>query len=235
MSNLITREFLGGQLDFWGKLDGAVQKTVQAETVGVVEDFNRGIKGFLAVGRHLKVIKAALVLEAGREGRWMRYCKNVLPFTYRTAERYIERFEKIEGVVPERVIEAAIARGVDLVGGDFSEPLKQLPPPKDPTPKQAVEWIEKAQELVRNTPRSRHKARRRVDVVKVEVRAFRAVVTAYKSLPAGKGRHSWAVALVGKLLTELGLAGQKVEAEAVPAGYRPVPVGRPRKAVASTD
>ena len=98
-----------------------------------------------------------------------------------------------------------------------------------------MEWIEKAQELVKNSPRTRHKARRRVDVVKVEVRAFRAVVTAYKSLPAGKGRHSWAVALIGKLLTELGLAGQKVEAEAVPAGYRPVPVGRPRKAVASTD
>ena len=242
MSNLITKEFVGEQLDFWGKLGAEEQRTVLTETVGVVAEINRGVAAKIAVGRHLQAVKKVLASPREGEGQWLKYCNNLLPFSYRTAERYIEAFERVEGVLPAPVLEAAIARGVDLLAsnadpkrpfGAYTEAVKQLPPPKDPTPKQAVEWVERVQEVAKNTPRLRHNARRRVGARELEVRAFQEFWRAYNGLPAGKTRAAWAVRLIAKLMTVAGLPAQRVEPEAIPDGYRPEPVGRPKKAVQS--
>jgi hypothetical protein len=132
----------------------------------------------------------------------------------------------------------AAARGIDLVGyqgsrpfGPYTEPIAQLPPPKDP--EKVPAWLDQIEEKKQSLPKKvTHRSVSSEASLKM---AFRSVTRAYKRLPTGKGRVAWGKKLLGLLMTEFGLPGQAVEPEAIPDDFRAVvgyPKGKKRKPVA---
>lgn len=223
--DLVTKDFFTG-LPFWERLEKHEQQTVQHETKELARALANEGMSRLETGKHLKALQEALK----RTGDFVAFC-NTLHFSYRTAYRRIERYEWAEENLSPRVLELAGARGMDIVGyqtdrpyGAYTEPIKQLPPPKDP--EKAPEWLDAIEAKRKELPRKR--AYRSVSPDISLRMAFAACYRRFKSVPAGKGRVAWSKRLIGLLMAEMGLPGQHFEPEAVPEGFRPK-VGRPKK------
>ena len=157
--------------------------------------------------------------------------------------RYMQCYEVVKERIPAYALQAAAARGVDLVGyqpkrpfGPYTEAVKRMPVPEV----SAVEdWLDRL-EAARKT----QEARRGVSAGRVDLDPSERMRDAYRSIVAQYGwvcraagvaeGGRWARSLLGMLLTEFHLAPKAVTQLPVADGFRAV-VGRPRKVVKTVD
>lgn len=225
--HLVPKDFFQA-LPFWGELEREEQTTVKTETEHLAAAHAGQVTLRIEMGEHLTNLQG--VLEPKR--LFQKYLAS-LKFTPRTAYRYIGAYKAVKERVPDYALRLAAARGIDLVGyqesrpfGPYTEPIAQLPPPKDPD--KVGEWLDRLEEKKKALPRKSSGRSPSPDASLKQ--AYRSVTAAFKRLPSGKGRVAWSKRLLGLLMTEFGLPAQTIEPEAVPEGFQAV-VGRPRKSV----
>ena len=229
------------QEKWWEELTLSEQSLLQVEGQGLavallVQGYSR-----LAIGAHL--VKAQAILEPhSLFGKFLKLFR----FTPRTAYRYIQRYNNASANLPEAILRAAMARGVDLSGehesqplGRYTEAVKSLPPPSDPTPEQADRWIDQVVEESRGRREAGGGSPRMVELPVADPEemlkeAYRFVVTRYRRLPInGRVRAKWINDLAGLMLSELGVGNpQSIKPIAIPEDYR-AQRGRPREAAAA--
>lgn len=110
----------------------------------------------LEIGKRL--INLRTVLEP--HGLFVRLLQT-LHFTPRTAYRYMYGFQNASKILPEAVLEEAMARGYRMIGespntpvGVYTEAVKQLPPPKNPSPEAARKYLDSVERLRRQHART---------------------------------------------------------------------------------
>jgi hypothetical protein len=219
-AGLVPSNFFEG-LPYWKDLKKEEQNTVVSATLSLRQNALKAVEGRLGMG--LSLLQLQAVLE-GR-GLFVKYL-HTLNFSYRTAYRLMVAASRVEEGLPRPALEAAVARGIDLIShnparpfGAYTEPIKQLPPP--PGVAGVDEWLDKLEKLREDTPGLRPKRIRTTDTTKMELRAFRAVRNAYRALSVPpKAKHAWAVSLIGKIMAELGVPAQRFEPEAAPDEFR---------------
>lgn len=233
-STLVPYDFFEA-LPFWNELKKDEQNQLVSETQGLRGAAVKLIENRLAMGLHLYNIRG--LLEGS--GNWTKFMHN-LRFSVKTAQRLISRYEVAREQLAPAILEAAAARGIDLLErstpeaplGPYTEGIKALPAPAADGAhgaQKVQEWLDKVVEL-RSKPLRRRQRRR--DPLVLQRNAWRATVAAWRAVPGGKTRQTWAVQLLARLMAEMGLPAQKIEPEAVPTDFRPAvgyPKGRPRK------
>jgi len=220
-STVVPQDFLERQA-FWKELTQSEQKTVKTVTETVYEKIEMSQRLRLEVVVELQKVRP--LLES--KGVWVRYLQTFAQHA-RSSYRWLARAEQLK--LPAPVIEGAIARGVDLIHKSYAPALEAVPPPKQLGAKAVDSYLDEIIEF--QAPRRRKRA---PDGEKAMVVAWRAVIKEWTALEAlgARQRASWAVRLIGRLMGEMGLPAQKIEAEAVPEAFRPkpgYPKGRPRK------
>lgn len=188
----------------------------------------------LALGQHLKNIYDTC---EPYSGAFMRICKS-FSFSWRTAYRYMETWNNAQKTFPELVLKAAMARGLKVLSYNNEEPLgkytravKRLPPPKNPSPAEAHEYVVKLETLQKELRDDNKAALDAAPADKEELlrQSYRTARNAIHALK-GRAKRSYLDALVGMLLTEAGIASMtSFEPEAIPEDFRRGP-GRPRTA-----
>src|SRR6266496_1014598 len=140
-------------LAWWDKLNDDEKNSVIAASQRLGEALVTFGTSRLAIGEHLTRLQA--VLEP--HNLFQRFLKN-FHFSKRTAYRYIAGYNNAKNRLPENVLKAAMARGFNIVGeseikplGIYTRAVEKLPPPVNPTPTQAVTWLEQVDEVRRQT------------------------------------------------------------------------------------
>jgi hypothetical protein len=229
-----------GEEQWWNDLSINEQMVLQVEGQGLavallVQGYSR-----LAIGAHL--VKVQAILEPhSLFGRFLRLFR----FTPRTAYRYIQRYNNASSHLPEAILRAAMARGIDMSGesaemplGKFTPAVKLLPPPADPSPDDANIWINKVIEVQKETrggdlitaaagPQLAQSIPQDPETLLKE--CYRFITTRYRKLPInGRSRSKWVHDLAGMLLAELGIGhAQTIKPIAIPDDFR-AQRGRPR-------
>lgn len=193
----------------------------------------------LALGQHLENIYQAC---EPYSGAFRRICKS-FAFSERSAYRYMETWQNAQKAFNNKLIlNAAMARGLKIISYDKHQPLgkytkavKLLPPPKNPSPAQANEYVtklEQKQKEIRdqdksNPPVEASDASTPVDKETLLKQNYRSIRNALKSL-RGRAKRNFLDSLFGMALTEAGIASTtSFSPEAIPEEYRQGP-GRPR-------
>lgn len=232
-------EAMFSSLPWWDKLNVEEQTTVQTEGMSLAQALLVNGASRLAVGEHLTNLQGTLE----PHNLFGRFLKS-FHFSKRSAYRFINGFKNAKARLPEPVLKAAMARGINLLGendqkplGVYTEAVKRLPPPSNPDAQQANAWLDSL-EGVRKTVRQETS-----DAVGTESfvmpepndpqtamkECYRFVSGRFKHLPsAPKVRANWMRGLIGMLITELGVSGaQQFQPQAVPEDFR-IQRGRPK-------
>lgn len=130
---------------WWKKVtDAGHQKAVIAESQALTVALIKHGQSRIEVGQHLATLQSILV----PYGVFNRFLKN-FHFSERTANRYVTAFKNAKAGLPEPVIKAALARGMNIMGeqdnkpfGAYTEAVKLLPPPSQATEAQANAWLD---------------------------------------------------------------------------------------------
>jgi hypothetical protein len=226
-------------LAWWEKLQPAEQTTVMHEGRLLAQAMLDHGKSRLAIGEHLEKLQG--VLEP--RNLFGKFLKNY-HFSKRTAYRYIAGFKNAKARLPETVLKAAMARGVNIVGetearplGIYTEAVAKLPPPQSANEVQANTYLTQL-EQVRKETRSSGANLFTVPVPQdpqtLLKECYRFVSLRYKRLPNNsKTRAQWVRNLVGMILADLGVSGEQTFApHAAPEDFK-AQRGRPAQLVAS--
>lgn len=210
------------------KLNNEEQTAVQKEGRLLAKAMLVYGKSKLAVGEHLAKLQA--VLEP--HNLFGRFLKN-FHFSKRTAYRYIAGFNNAKARLPQTVLDAAMARGVNIVGdtetkplGVYTDAVAKLPPPSTATEEQANTWLNQL-EQVRKESKGLFVVPVPQDPQTLLKECYRFVALRYKRLPNNsKSRANWVRSLVGMLLADLGVSGDQTFApHAAPESFK---IGRGR-------
>lgn len=189
----------------------------------------------LAIGEHLVAVQG--ILEPHNLfGRFLRQ----FHFSKRTAYRYISRFKNAKNALPDSVVKAAIARGMDIAGdsdlrplGKYTEAAAKLPPPKEADIEQANTWLDSVEQVRKTTRAESPPGLPSVTVIPEDPQtALKEVVrfasSRYKKLPGNKRvRENWARQVLSMLMAEFGMqSAQQFAPMAVPSEW--LARGRPR-------
>ncbi len=216
------------ELGWWDKLDEAEQDAVMAEGRALSVAMLQYGTSRLKIGEHLAKLQS--VLEP--HNLFGKFLKN-FHFSKRTAYRYIAGFNNAKARLPKTVLDAAMARGVNLIGeselkplGIYTQAVEQLPPPVNPTPVQAETWLNQVEQVRKQTRETEGSTPYAVtvntDPQLLLKECYRFVSLRYKRLPSNtKTRAAWVRNLVGMLLSDMGIAGQQAFAPTVvPEDYK---------------
>lgn len=228
-------------LSWFEKLNDGEKAAVISETQFLAGALLQHGQSKLAVGEHLSKLRD--VLEP--HNLFGRYLKN-FHFSKRTAYRYITGFKNAQKILPNSVLTAAMARGVNIVGdtdqkplGIYTEAVAKLPPPKDATEVQANTWLDQIEQVKKEAKSQAGTVSVFAQIVPSDPQSllkecYRFVSIRYKRLPNNsRTRAAWVKALVGMVMTELGVAGEQTFApQAVPEEFR-VQRGRPKMAASA--
>lgn len=223
-------------LPWWHKLNA----TEQAKAM---EEGQKLAAGLLHFGQSRMAIARALtnlhnILEPHRVfDRFLHH----FHFSKRTAYRYITALENAakDRRMNQLILDTAMARGLNLMGeeperpfGIYTETVNQNPPPNNPTPEQAVDWLSNIDKKYKE---QRSKGPREMaveppgdpDTLAKEVVRFAAL--RYKQLPPhSHTRGAFIRRITGMLLTMGGFSSaQSIEPEAIPDTFV-AKRGRPR-------
>lgn len=212
-------------LGWWSKLNQDEQNVIQSEGRLLAEEMVKYGKSRLAIGEHLTRLQG--VLEP--HNLFGRFLKQ-FHFSKRTAYRYITGYKNAKALLPETVLNVAIARGVNIVGdtefkplGVYTSAVAKLPVPKEATEAQAQTYLTQL-EIVRKQDRTEtpFTMPEPQDAGTLLKECYRFVSLRYKRLPNNsKVKANWVRSLVGMLLADLGVAGQQTFApQAVPEDFR---------------
>lgn len=209
------------------KLNEDEQKLVQEETRSLAVAMVQLGTSRLSIGEHL--VRLQGVLEP--HNLFGRYLKN-FNFSKRTAYRYIKGFQNAKALLPAKVLEVAMARGVNIIGETEAKPLgiytaavAKLPIPTNANEQQAVTYLDQL-ENVRKQDRSTSDQLFAVavpqDPTTLLKECYRFVALRYRRLPNNsRQRANWIRSLVGMLLADLGVGGQQTfSPQAVPEGFK---------------
>lgn len=230
----IVRADAFNSLSWYKKLNNDEQGAVLTEGQQLGQSLLQFGRSRLAVGEHLT--KLSKILEPHKA--FEKFLKH-FHFSKRTAYRYIRGFENAKARLPETVLRAAMARGVQIVGesetrplGVYTEAVAALPLPKGATEAQAITYLDRL-EAVRKQTKSEATGIPMLimgDPSTLMKEALRFVTVRYKRLPPTKRtREAWAKQLIGMLLAEFGTREEQT--------FAPVPVpemfqvhrGRPKE------
>lgn len=224
------------QSGWFKKLNVTEQKTVQDETLGLAQAMLSYGRSKLAIGEHLTKLQS--ILEP--HNAFGNFLRN-FHFSKRTAYNYIRGFANAKARLPEVVLQAAMAKGVDIIGETDAKPLgrytaavEKLPPPTNPTPEQAVTWLNQVEQVRKDTTSQQPVTLEAAEVAPGDPatmlkECYRFVALRYRRLPQNhKARQKWVNSLVGMVLTELGVGNPvTVHPIAIPQEFR-AQRGRPR-------
>ncbi len=225
-------------LSWWEKLNEGEQSAVLQEGRLLAQSMLNYGRSRLAIGEHLTKLQG--VLEP--HNLFGRFLKN-FHFSKRTAYRYIAGYQNAKARLPEKVLNAAMARGVNIIGENDIKPLgiytaavAKLPPPKEATEIQANTWLDQIEQVrkdVGKTETGMFTVAVPQDPQTLLKECYRFVSLRYKRLPTGsKVRAQWVRSLVGMILADLGVSGEQTFApHAAPEEFR-AQRGRPQIATA---
>jgi hypothetical protein len=228
-------------LKWFAKIDQPQQAVVIEETVGLAEDLHTVNEGMLNVGERLTKLQG--ILEP--HNIFNRYLAH-FHFSKRTAYRWIAKF-KNAATLPEPILRLAMARNIPIGGendqkpyGTYTDAVRKLPPPRNPSNEQAATWLEQVQQVAKEG-RSAGATNgapsmtlpEPTDPTTAMKEAFRFVMNRYNQLPNNsRSRANWLKGLFGMLLSAVGIAGpQQFAPQPVPAEFA---AGRGRPANPTT-
>lgn len=221
-------------LSWYKKLNQDEQGAVMLEGQQLGQSLLQYGRSRLAVGEHLT--KISKILEPHKA--FEKFLKH-FHFSKRTAYRYIRGYENAKAVLPESVLRAAMARGMQVVGesetrplGVYTEAVAALPVPAEATDAQATTYLDQL-EAVRRQSKSDAQNIPLLFVGDPSVlmkECLRFVSVRYRRLPTAKRtRQVWAQQLLGMLLHEFNIqTAQTIAPQAVPESFQ-VQRGRPRE------
>jgi hypothetical protein len=210
----------------WDKLSGDEQKIVINEGKLLAQALLQYGNSKIAIGEHLTKLQG--ILEP--HNLFGRFLKN-FHFSKRTAYRYISGFQNAKGLLPEPILKAAMARGVNILGDSTEKPLgvytdavEKLPPPREANAEQANTWLNKLEEVRKETRSTGAAFTMEVpqDPQTLLKECYRFVHLRYRRLPNNhKVRQSWVHKLTGMILADLGVSGpQTFTPMAVPEDFK---------------
>lgn len=208
-------------LPWWDKLSQQEQSSVFAESQSLAQSMLLQGQARLRVGEHLSALQGILT----PHNLFVRFLRT-FRFSQKTAYRYIAGYKNAAARLPQSVLTAAMARGINIIGDTEEKPLgvytkaaEALPPPKEANEVQATTWLDQI-EQVRKQNRSDDRAGITLvvgnpDALKREVVRFAA--NRFEKLPTNKKtREKWAREVLSLLMTKFGVS--------VPQTYSPMPV-----------
>lgn len=232
-------------LKWWKKLSDIEQKEVLSEGQQLAVAMIQHGQSRIAIGQHLARLQEILTPH-GLFGRFLR----TLHFSERTAKRYVASFKNAKLALPDNVLKLALARGVNIMGesdekpfGQYTEAVKQLPPPQNANEQQAGAWLT-AIENQRKQQRSQTATEASGgEILGVLVpqdpqtllkECFRFFVLRYNRLPHNMNtRRKFVRTLVGMELSVAGETAGTFNPVAVPSDFT-VGRGRPKEKLAAT-
>jgi hypothetical protein len=217
-----------------GKLTEDERGAVISETNSLAQSLLIHHNSGMRVGEHLTTIQG--ILEP--HSLFGRYLKT-FHFSKKSAYRYMKQWNNAK-TLPAPIVQAAMARNIQIGGdtdvrpyGAYTEAVKKLPPPSNPTTEQAETWLAQVEEVRKEVKQSAADAfgtpggedfsmPEPTDPQTALKEAFRFVRNRYRQLPNNsKMRAGWLRTLVGMMLTELGVSGQQAfNPVAVPEDFR---------------
>lgn len=139
-------------LKWYAKLNEQEQATVTAESIGLAEALVEANDGILRVGERLTTLQG--ILEP--HSLFGQYLRN-FHFSKRSAYRYIAKF-KNAAMLPEPILRLAMARNMAIGGetevkpfGNYTDAVRKLPAPKNPTQEQAATWLNQVEQVAKET------------------------------------------------------------------------------------
>jgi hypothetical protein len=239
--SLITTSAFTSQ-KWWSKLNNVEQKEVMSEGQQLAAAMIANVESRIAIGQHLSRLQEILT----PYGVFQRFLRN-FQFSLRTAARYIAAYKNAKAGLPEKVLKAAVARGVNIMGeneakpfGQYTEVVKNLPPPTQATDEQAnayVDAILNARKQQRSNIATEAAGGMGVvipqDPGTLLKECYRFVSLRFARLPQNVNtRKKWTRQFVGMVLTLAGEPALQFTPVPVPEDFT-VSRGRPRNAVAA--
>jgi hypothetical protein len=183
----------------------------------------------LAMGQYLSNIRQRTERYKGIMARIMKG----FGLGKRQGDRLILAYESAAAMFPESVLKAAIIKGLDISNPTLKQPLGKythvvkhlLPPPRNPDPVQANEYIDQVKQTYKDSQKRKAKRSGPVDrSAEVEKdpkfllrQQYRGIKNALEYVPSRK-RVEWFESLVG--MTHMGIASQKsFKPEAIPESF----------------
>jgi hypothetical protein len=212
------------------------QETLFSATKGVMHSLAAEQVGLLGQGFYLAQGQAILAPSNGKRkkdqsfGKWLRNFR----MTQRTAYRKIAAYKNAKEHYPDTVLTAAMARGMTIAShsttrplGQFQEIVKTLPPPKNPSPEKANEYLDqlniKLKERRQRTARKDKKDEKQAtgDPAMLLKMSYRSLSVLAKRLPS-RSKRAWLDSVTGMMMTLLGIStGQRFEPCAIPEDFQP--------------
>jgi hypothetical protein len=156
-----------------------------------------------------------------RTGAFGRFLHALPLFALRSAYRYISGFENCRRMLPPLILQEAMAMDMPLYGdssapfGRFTDAIKASPPPKNPSPKVAREWL---QTIMVSTP---WRSAPTTDPVIALREIYRAMANRIRHVQLTPSeRKAWGRELIGMIMTDLELKRSTFAPIAVPESYK---------------
>jgi len=145
------------KLTWWNELSPSEQAEVEDQSKNLAIARVMEGQSRLRMGLHLSTLKD--ILEP--HGVYQKFIKRYFNFSLKTSYRYINGYNNAKARLPENVLKAAMARGMQIVGdtrekplGIYTAPVKKLPPPVEATEEQANQYLDQL-EAVRRQQRAK--------------------------------------------------------------------------------
>lgn len=219
----------------------ALPAIIAKKVVALTGRLENAMVAFKTSGLQIGGILAELRDELEPQRLFVAYLNRIPGMKTATAYRYMGAFERASKVFPEVILTRILASNLDMVGhtdelpyGKYTDTIKLLPPPKNPTPVQADSWIET---VLLKHGETRRKSRVTLSPVDLQRSAFRSTVQAWAKLKAPEQQVKWLEELFGYILSNMGLTTQlsimprqvpDAFASAIPSGEKKK-AGRPKK------
>lgn len=233
------------KLDFWDALSKQEQSTLVTEGRSLAASMIVNATSGLAIGFHLKQIQTLLLKKRGAFTHFLNHQFNAKNPS--TAYRYIREYERLEGMLPDNLLRAMVAKGVALFSasprrplGSFTEAFEllrsngELPPnSEDPdTNMRYIRKLERTREELQQDPRKLRAITRKLDKAQEEWLAeqitpatrqrdaYRLARAAMRDMTS-KEKLAWLDDLVGYLMTEAGIqSARQFHPGVIPEEYK---------------
>lgn len=223
------------KLNFNG-LEASLKKDTIKLMAAIKEDMQAFATSALRLGMHLQQAHERL----NPLSLFVPFLNHIPGFSTATAYRYMGAYQNAQKLLPEAIVRQALASGMDIISyqkdkpfGRYQEVVKRLPPPKDPTPDQAIKWLEEVDYEYKAAKQKTRKEAKLPSAENAQREAFRAVVQRYGRIPKENQNVKWLVETFGYILSALGFDAP-VNAKPLKPPKSWVPEKKEKKAKAAT-
>lgn len=218
-------------LPWWAKVEAGDQKVVLTEAEALARQLYVNGQSRLAIGMHLEAIRTKLE-PYGLFGRFLNYFNIKRTIAYRRMAEY----KNSKAILPAPVLEAAMARNINILGEKEDQPLgvytnavKALPFPTNPTREQATVYLDQLEDVRKKM--GREHAAVAADVTPADAEEVTKEVFKFASNQIRKVEAAAQVTvlqnIVGMLLTKFEQKATKFTPKPIPEGFD-VGRGRPK-------